>query len=200
MVFTDLHYFGCLSYFHVLAQHEHIVFDSTAAFSKMSFKNRLVIATAQGPLHLTIPIVGGRDQKTPMNEICIAYNSPWKSQHFKAISVNYKRAPYFEYYVDSLKALYDDEYVNLNDFLIATQHWTKQQLKSKWLIETSTEQPNIKLETKWMDSIKPNDFQKEGKQFQYQQVFDNSTGFIQNACILDALFAMGGKQVLAMIT
>ena len=51
-----------------------------------------------------------------------------------------------------------------------------------------------------MDSIKPNDFQTEGKQFQYQQVFDNSTGFIQNACILDALFAMGGKQVLAMIT
>jgi len=200
MVYTDLHYFGCLSYFHVLAQHEHIVFDSKAAFSKMSFKNRMVIATAQGPLHLTIPIVGGRDQKTPMNEICIAYHSPWKSQHFKAISVNYKRAPYFEYYVDSLKALYDDEYVNLNDFLIATQHWTKQQLKSKWLIETSTEHPNIKLETKWMDSIKPNDFQTEGKQFQYQQVFDNSTGFIQNACILDALFAMGGKQVLAMIT
>jgi hypothetical protein len=189
-----------LSYFHALAQHEHIVFDSTAAFSKMSFKNRMVIATAQGPLHLTIPIVGGRDQKTPINEICIAYNSPWKSQHFKAISVNYKRAPYFEYYVDSLKALYDDEYVNLNDFLIATQHWTKQQLKSKWLIEISTEHPNIKLETKWMDSIKPNDFQTEGKQFQYQQVFDNSTGFIQNACILDALFAMGGKQVLAMIT
>ena len=200
MVYTDLHYFGCLSYFHALAQHEHIVFDSTAAFSKMSFKNRMVIATAQGPLHLTIPIVGGRDQKTPINEICIAYNSPWKSQHFKAISVNYKRAPYFEYYVDSLKALYDDEYVNLNDFLIATQHWTKQQLKSKWLIEISTEHPNIKLETKWMDSIKPNDFQTEGKQFQYQQVFDNSTGFIQNACILDALFAMGGKQVLAMIT
>jgi hypothetical protein len=200
MVYTDLHYFGCLSYYHVLAQHEQIVFDGTTPFSKMSFKNRMVIATAQGPLHLTIPIVGGRDQKTPMNEICIAYNSPWKSQHFKAISVNYKRAPYFEYYVDSLKALYDDEYVNLNDFLIATQHWTKQQLKSKWLIETSTEHPNIKLETKWMDSIKPNDFQTEGKQFQYQQVFDNSTGFIQNACILDALFAMGGKQVLAMIT
>ena len=200
MVYTDLHYFGCLSYYHVLAQHEQIVFDSNVAFSKMSFKNRMVIATAQGPLHLTIPIVGGRDQKTPMNEVRIAFDSPWKSQHFKAISVNYKRAPYFEYYVDSLKALYDNEYVYLNDLLIATQYWTKQQLKSKWLIETSTEHPNIKLETKWMDSIKPNDFQKEGKEFQYQQVFDNSTGFIQNACILDALFAMGGKQVLAMIT
>ena len=198
MVYTDLHYFGALSYYHVLAQHEHIVFDCTTAFSKMSFKNRMVIATAQGPLHLSIPIVGGRAQKTPMNEIRIAYDSPWKSQHYKAISVNYKRAPYFEYYADSLKSLYDNDYEHLNDFLLATQHWTKQQLKAKWSIETSIEQPTINVETKWMDSIKPNNFQTEGKQFQYQQVFD--TGFIQNACILDALFAMGGKQALSMIS
>ena len=102
MVYIDLHYFGALSYYHVLAQHGHIIFDCTTAFSKMSFKNRMVIVTAQGPLHLSIPIVGGRDQKTPMNEIRIAYDSPWKSQHFKAISVNYKRAPYFEYYADSV--------------------------------------------------------------------------------------------------
>jgi hypothetical protein len=200
MVYTDLYYFGCLSYYHVLAQHEQIVFDSTAAFSKMSFKNRMVIATAQGPLHLTIPVIGGRDQKTPMNEIRIAYDSPWKSQHFKAISINYKRAPYFEYYVDSLKALYDEDYTYLNDFLLATQHWTKQQLKAKWLIKTSIEQTNINVETKWMDSIKPNNFQTEGKQFQYQQVFDDRIGFIQNSCIIDAIFAMGGKQTLAMLS
>jgi hypothetical protein len=198
MVYTDLHYFGTLTYYHALAQDEYIVFDNTAPFSKMSFKNRMVIATAQGPLHLSIPIEGGRDQKTPMNEIKIAYDSPWKSQHFKAINVNYKRAPYFEYYVDSLKALYDNDYTFLNDFLMATQHWTKQQLKAKWSIETSIAHPYINLETKWMDSIKPNNFQTEGKQFQYQQVFD--TGFIQNTCIIDALFAMGGKQALTMIS
>ena len=62
------------------------------------------------------------------------------------------------------------------------------------------QQPNIHLETKWMDAIKPNNFQIEGKQFQYQQVFDDQTGFIQNTCIIDALFAMGGKQALVMIS
>jgi hypothetical protein len=160
----------------------------------------MVIATAQGPLNLSIPIEGGRDQKTPMNEIKIAYDSPWKSQHFKAIRINYKRAPYFEYYVDSLKALYNEDYTYLNDFLLATQHWTKQQLKAKWLIETNIDKLNINLETKWKDSIKPNNFQTAGNQFQYQQVFDNSIGFIQNTCIIDAIFAMGGKQVLSMLS
>jgi hypothetical protein len=135
-----------------------------------------------------------------MDEIHIAYDSPWKSQHLKAISVNYKRAPYFEYYVDSLKELYSNEYVSLNDFLIATQHWTKQQLKAKWLIETANDQNSNYKENKWIDPIKPNDFQKAGSQFQYQQVFDANIGFIQNTCIIDAIFAMGGKQALAMIS
>ena len=200
MVYTDLHYFGAISYYKALAQHELVVFDNTAAFSKMSFKNRMVIATAQGPLHLSIPIEGGRDQKTPMNEIKIANDSPWRSQHFKAISINYKRAPYFEYYVDSLNALYSNEYVYLNDFLIATQHWTKQQLKAKWLIETVDRYPSVNNEHKWLDPMKPNNFQTASSTFQYQQVFDSTTGFIQNVCIVDALFTMGGKQVLAMIS
>jgi hypothetical protein len=200
MVYTDLHYFGAISYYKALAQQEFVVFDNTAAFSKMSFKNRMVIATAQGPLHLSIPIEGGRDQKTPMNEIKIANDSPWRSQHFKAISINYKRAPYFEYYVDSLNALYTNEYIYLNDFLIATQHWTKQQLKAKWLIETVDRYPSVNNEHKWLDPMKPNNFQTASSTFQYQQVFDSTTGFIQNVCIVDALFAMGGKQVLAMIS
>lgn len=200
MLYTDLHYFGCLSYYHELAQQEHIVFDTTAAFTKMSFKNRMVIASAQGPLQLSIPIVGGRDQKNPMNEIRIAYDSPWKAQHFKSIYSNYKRAPYFEYYVDSLSQLYKDEYVYLNEFLLATQTWTKQQLKAKWIIETTEQHPSLSKEQKWIDPMKPNNFQTSVQPFHYQQVFDATTGWIQNTSVIDAIFAMGGKQTLAMLT
>jgi hypothetical protein len=200
MVYTDLHYFGTLTYYHEFAQHEQITFDMTSAFSKMSFKNRMVIATAQGPLHLSIPIIGGRDQKTPMNEIRIAYDSPWRTQHYKAISINYKRAPFFEYYVDSLDQLYSIEHVYLNDFLLATQNWTKEQLKAKWLFETENAQHFIQKQTKWVDPMKPNNFETTTKQFQYQQVFDSTKGFIPNTCVIDALFAIGGKQVLAMIS
>jgi hypothetical protein len=200
MVYTDLHYFGCLSYYKALAQHDLVVFDPVAAFSKMSFKNRMVIASAQGPLHLTIPIVGGRDQKTPMNEIRIAYDSPWKGQHFKSISANYKRAPYFEYYVDSLQELYANEYIYLNDFLLATQNWTKQQLKATWSIETTLSHPESINTLKWIDPFKPNNFQTAPQTIHYQQVFNHATGFINNTCVIDLLFAMGGKQAIAMLS
>lgn len=200
MVYTDLHYFGALTYYSAFAGTERVVFDIQAAFSKMSFKNRMVIASAQGPLHLTIPVVGGRDQKTPMDQMRISYESKWQSQHFKSIYTNYKRAPFFEYYVDSLKLLYATEYEFLNDFLLATQNWTKQQLKAKWEIETVASNLDLSNAPKWIDPFKPNNFQSATNRFQYQQVFDHATGFIPNLCILDVLFAMGGKQTLNLIS
>lgn len=200
MVYTDLHYFGTLTYYSAFAGTEKVVFDIQAAFSKMSFKNRMVIASAQGPLHLTIPVVGGRDQKTPMDQMRISYESKWQSQHFKSIYTNYKRAPFFEYYVDSLKLLYATEYEFLNDFLLATQNWTKQQLKAKWEIETVASNLDLSNVPKWIDPFKPNNFQSATNRFQYQQVFDHATGFIPNLCILDVLFAMGGKQALNLLS
>lgn len=199
MVCTELHYFGSLSYYSAFQASDLVLFDTTIPFSKMSFKNRMVIASAQGPLHLTIPIVGGRDQKTPMNEIHIAYDSPWQTQHFKSICTNYKRAPYFDYYVDSLEAIYQTKHLLLTDFLLATQIWIKQQLKAKWILETVNEHQAIINVQRWIDSYKPNNFHTATNTPKYLQVFDATIGFIPNTCIIDLLFAMGGKQALSIL-
>ena len=199
MVYTDLHYFGALSYYSALNETDLVVFDTSVAFSKMSFKNRMVIASAQGPLHLTIPINGGRDQKTPMDQIRISYDSQWQSQHFKSIYTNYKRAPFFEYYVDSIKSLYSIKYEFLNDFLLETQNWSNQHLKAKWIIKTVDSNIIEENQTKWIDPIKPNNFHSENSRVQYQQVFEDVTGFIPNLCILDLIFSVGGKQAYSLI-
>jgi hypothetical protein len=199
MVFTDLHYFGSITYYKGFVATDQLMFDTAAPFSKMSFKNRMVIAASNGPLHLTIPIVGGRDQKTPMHDIHIANDSPWKAQHFKSICTNYKRAPFFDYYETSLDELYAKEYVFLNDFLLATQNWIQKQLKGKWTIVSIEEQPIPSPSIKWVDPFKPNNFQTAPGLITYQQVFDATNGFIPNTCILDVLFAVGGKQALSML-
>jgi hypothetical protein len=199
MVYTDLHYFGALSYYSAIIETNLLVFDTQVAFSKMSFKNRMVIASAQGPLHLTIPIIGGRDQKTPMDQIRISYDSQWQSQHFKSIYTNYKRAPFFEYYVDSIKSLYSLKYEFLNDFLLETQKWSNQHLKAKWVIKTDDSTKLEENHIKWIDPIKPNNFQSKNSNIQYQQVFEEVTGFIPNLCILDLIFAMGGRQAYSLL-
>ena len=70
---TDLTYFGSIHFVKTLMENRNVVFDLEAPITKMSFKNRMVIITSQGPLILTIPIVGGRDQKTAIKDIKIAY-------------------------------------------------------------------------------------------------------------------------------
>jgi hypothetical protein len=203
MFLTDFTYFGSISFVQHLLKQSQITFDTQAAFTKMSFKNRMVITTSQGPLNLTIPIVGGRDQKAPIHEILIDYTSPWNEQHLKAIRTSYKRAPYFEYYEQSLELLYLNKQTKLIDFLFSCQFWMRDQLKAPWeiipmIIEAEKEAITDKDATtsgKYFSPWQPNNYELCTSLPNYQQVFLDKVGFIPNVCILDMLFCCGGKQV-----
>lgn len=196
---TDLQYFGTISFIQSLIKEDGVHFDNSHPFSKMSFKNRMVIATAQGPLHLSIPIIGGRDQKTPIKEIRIAYDSPWNNQHFKAIVSNYQRSPYFEYYQDELKHIYASKPVFLLDFLILAHEWIKKQVKGKWEIILNSQDfkcnvSELKIINRVYDNWLPKNYHAYPSPIIYQQVFEDKIGFLPNLSILDLLFCCGGKQ------
>ncbi len=199
MLFTDLQYFGTIDFIKILLKHQQVNYDTTAPFTKMSFKNRMVILTAQGPLNLSIPIIGGRDQKTPLGDIFIDYESPWNTQHFKAIITAYKRAPYFEYYEQSLSNLYAQKQEKLIDFLLACQHWLNGQLKANWEISSITDRVDQELDQKqkYFSPWLPKNYQQCILTPKYQQVFEDKIGFINNVSILDFLFSAGGKQLYA---
>ncbi|MEY3209378.1 MAG: hypothetical protein RL064_1409 [Bacteroidota bacterium] len=203
MLITDLQYFGCISYIKELYAAEQVGFDNEAPFSKRSFKNRMVIASAQGPLHLTIPIVGGRDQKTPLHQIAISYEAPWHEQHLKAILTNYKRSPFLEYYIDSLAFIYNSKPTNLVVFLQLTNNWIKKQLKGNWeQIECTAamkENKELYLTQRKIHAYLPNNFQQFSNPVTYQQVFQERTGFIPNLSIIDLLFCCGGKQAASLL-
>lgn len=200
MIITDLPYFGSISFIKEIIKEDIIYFESNQPFSKMSFKNRMVIATAQGPLHLTIPIIGGRDQKVPIGNIEIAYDSPWYANHFKALVSSYQRSPYFEYYKDSLLVIYESKPEKLIDFLYETNQWLKKQLKAKWQME-----PYDKIQhegyhmRRWYDPWVPKNYDQISDPIKYLQVFEDKTGFLPNVSILDLLFNCGGKQSMELL-
>ena len=198
MLLTDLQYFGTISYIQTIFNNEHIVLDTKAPFTKMSFKNRTIIATAQGPLHLSIPIIGGRDQKTPIDEILIAYDSPWREQHFKAMYSSYKRAPFFEYYEASLQNLFEERPTHLIQFLLEINSWIKKQIKGNWEI-APIDSINKNNFEKFYDSWLPKNYNQIINPIQYQQVFENKTGFLPNLSILDLLFCCGGKHASVLL-
>jgi hypothetical protein len=163
----------------------------------MSFKNRMVILSAQGPLNLTIPIQGGRDQKTSIKDILIAYDAPWQAQHFKAIKTCYKRAPYFEYYEADIEKLYTTKKEYLVDFLEDCHQFIQKSIKGKWELIEWKENSNQEVNSmhKTMLPWQPNNYDQFAIQHPYMQVFESSKGFISNLSILDWLFCEGGKEI-----
>ena len=194
MLITDYQYFGPICFIELVYKQKQLCFDKEAAFSKMSFKNRMVILSAQGPLNLTIPILGGRDQKTPIKDILIAYDAPWQAQHFKAIKTCYKRAPYFEYYEADIEKLYTTKKEYLVDFLEDCHQFIQKSIKGKWELIDCKEPINeeaVKEILPWQ----PNNYEQFAIQHPYMQVFESSKGFIPNLSILDWLFCEGGKEI-----
>ena len=194
MLITDYQYFGPICFIELIYKQKQLCFDKEAAFTKMSFKNRMVILSAQGPLNLTIPIQGGRDQKTSIKDILIAYDAPWQAQHFKAIKTCYKRAPYFEYYEADIEKLYTTKKEYLVDFLEDCHQFIQKSIKGKWELIDWKENKNeeaVKEILPWQ----PNNYDQFAIQHPYMQVFESSKGFISNLSILDWLFCEGGKEI-----
>ena len=197
MLITDYQYFGPICFIELIYKQKQLCFDKEAAFTKMSFKNRMVILSAQGPLNLTIPIQGGRDQKTSIKDILIAYDAPWQAQHFKAIKTCYKRAPYFEYYEADIEKLYTIKKEYLVDFLEDCHQFIQKSIKGKWELIEWKENSNQEVNSmhKKMLPWQPNNYDQFAIQHPYMQVFESSKGFISNPSILDWLFCEGGKEI-----
>ena len=203
MLITDLPYFGTIDFVKSISNQNDVYFDNERPFTKMSFKNRMVIATAQGALPLTIPIIGGRDQKSPIKDVKIAYDSPWHLQHLKALTSSYQRAPYFEYYQEDLKIIYNSNHVFLVDFLMEGHYWIKKQLKGNWNLSatkptelTEEQQRFYKVD----DFSLPKNYHLLPNPIVYQQVFEDRVGFLPNLSILDLLFNCGGKQAKHLLS
>lgn len=88
------------------------------SFPKQTFRNRCTIKTPQGErLTLTVP-VKHCESKQYTGDVEISYQTRWQHQHWYAIMSAYKHTPYFDYYADYIRPLYEQEtrwLVDLND-------------------------------------------------------------------------------------
>jgi hypothetical protein len=167
-----------------------VIFDRAEHFQKMSARNRYYIASANGPLTLSIPLEEGRDQRKAMSHIRICNKTNWQVQHWRTITSAYRRAPFFEHYEYSLAPLFETKYELLTDYNLATIHWLKKQLKKDF-----DEQPAEDYVKTYPEAL----FDLRGKtKFtgatgmpQYYQLFADRHGFLPGLSMLDLLFSEG---------
>jgi hypothetical protein len=95
----------------IAAVDEFIVYDDVQ-FTKNDWRNRNKIKTSKGVEWISIPV--GQNISRKIREVtCV--NTIWQTKHWKTLSGNYARAPYFGEVAEFLKPLYmDEEYATLS--------------------------------------------------------------------------------------
>ena len=84
---------------------EFVIYDCVQ-FTRRDWRNRNTIKTPKGPQWLTIPVENKGNYFARIDAMTIA-DPTWSANHWKSISMNYAKAPYFGEYKDGLKELYN---------------------------------------------------------------------------------------------
>ena len=203
-VIIDLQYFIQSTSLKKIDDGSNIFFDVFENNSKRSFFNRCVIAGANGPITLTVPLLKGRSQHTIVRDLEISNEEKWQLRHWRSIVSSYNASPWFIHYRDELAAFYDRPFRLLMDWNLACMHWVLAKLDLSPVIQLSTEAmvtdtlPSGTIDRRRSSVLKAPTFSDQDP-IRYRQVFEDRNGFIPGLSIIDLLFCEGPKRSVQLL-
>lgn len=188
-------YFPNIAHFVALINEKSLVFEVCDNYQKQTFRNRSDIYGANGKLTLSVPVSYTQKQRQQTKDVLISDVDHWKSQHSKSLDSAYRMSPFYEFYIDDLKPLFETKFKYLLDLNLKCFELLTEALElniSHQLSETFT-----------MPKTRDNDFRflvnaKKHSDFQfdnYTQVFTQKHGYLPNLSILDLLFNEGPNAI-----
>jgi hypothetical protein len=180
-----LNYFGSIGYFRCLIG-KNVLIDVHEHFIKQTERSRCAILSANGPIHLSIPVSKPNGSKTAMKDVVISYSKEWQRIHWKAIESAYASSSFFEDYEEDIWTLITSKFVYLIDFNTASI-----ELVNKWL--------NLELTYSISDNFLDGEHSIDLRLAQfvekdiahYHQLFKPNGEFEKGLSILDILFSEG---------
>ena len=194
----ELQYLGTVGYFSKLFQAPNAIIEQHENYRKRSYRNRCHLMSANGILKLSIPLKKGKHEQLSIRKVEIDNSQNWQQLHWRGIQSAYGKSPFYEYYADELKVVFEEKHEYLFDFTWKLQVLIIELMQldidlscsdtfSKTPPENVIDARNSILPNKKVDSII---FKK------YNQVFEERYGFIENLSILDLLFCVGPEAEL----
>ncbi|WP_410704597.1 WbqC family protein [Chryseobacterium sp. SIMBA_029] len=192
-VLLPVFYLPPISWFSVFLDAENeVVFEQFESFPKQTYRSRTNIYGANGKLSLIIPI--NHNGKREFKDIEISYSEDWRSIHWKSIKTAYQSSPYFEYYEDKLKKIFELKEKYLLDFNIKALEIIKQILKAEKaqsLNEEYIKNPDAVNFREKFSAKRPSEFEME----EYYQTFTDKLGFLADLSIVDLICNKGPESM-----
>ena len=183
-------YFPSISHFAAIAQADGVVFEMEDNFQKQTNRNRTYIYSPNGLQLLNIPIKHSKDKHQKTKDVKLETAFDWQKQHFKSLEAAYRSSPFFEFFEDDIRPIFEKEHVYLMDLNLEVLDIVTKCLRMKLEFSKTTEyfhEAQKVSDFRYLANGKkdPNSFEK------YPQVFDDKHGFINNLSVLDLLFNEG---------
>ena len=186
----EIQLFGPIAAFARIHEVDTIVLEKQEHWQKMGFRNRFQVLGANQVLAITVPLLGGRDQKAMTAALKIDYNGRGMKEHWRTLESLYNRSPFFYHYAPGLQQVWEARHEYLWQMAEHSLRWSLQQLRWQGQIDYSTSfSPIVHAEeTDFRHRLLP----KNRTQFllpAYQQTFGER--FETNLSIVDLLFNLG---------
>ncbi len=191
-------YLGPVEYYSKLF-HYPTVIEQFEHYSKQSYCNRCHIATPDGVLALSIPVIK-ESGKTAVRDVRLSDHAPWQRTHWRAITSAYSTSPFFEYYADDIAPFFERKWDFLLDFNLEIQAKILELLNIESVVTLSEEYKNAdEYAADFRGKIHPKSTaQNTFIENNYYQIFSQKTGFLPNLSIVDLLFNMGNESRIVL--
>lgn len=187
-------YFPSVSHFAAMLQANSVTYEVDDNFQKQSNRNRMYIYSANGLQLLNIPIKHSKDERRKYRDIRIEPAFNWQKQHFKSLEAAYRTSPYFEFFEDDIRPVFEQKHTFLMDLNFQIHDIITECMGVNLPYEKTEEyfkEVNHQTDLRHLANGK-----KDEHSFTpYTQVFDDRHGFLNNLSILDLLFNEGRHAV-----
>ena len=185
-------YFPSISHYVAMAQSEKIVFEMEDNFQKQTNRNRTYIYSPNGIQLLNIPVKHSKQIHQKTKDVKIETDFDWQKQHLKSLEAAYRSSPFFEFFEDDIRPIFEKKHTYLMDLNLETLAIVSKCLRMKLEYGTTTEYFHEVDSNVIMDLRRLANGKKDHSQFEpYTQVFEEKQGFLNNLSVLDVLFNEG---------